>query len=266
MTPSGGALSQIPALSSFEPFLKPLTVGGSLPDADTMNAVGQHLAPYRFVHQELMGRRRRRKKTSIDSQMSFEEQVINRQEIRHRSHNRHDMLNGLVWLSLPKTKVMLHRLSYEARGPLPRQRTLVQQRFAQFDEAGVICLAPTPTAQQRLVATLADLDAADTLKEQVIMGLGLQFLVFGHGLLETLLEAPTVTPIYAMAYCMLAPQPLALPSIDQHLAVQMSKQQEFLYGRHWGSLSARLLSRTDVIFVHSSLPHNNSVLTLDTCK
>ena len=100
-------------------------------------------------------------------------------------HNLHDLFNGLMWLTYPQTKRRLNALQAEQiallgtigpRGPLRDALTL-------FDENSAVLQAPS-----KLVDALRRRDRHTLFIDERAMWKSAQLVVFGHALLEKLMQ------------------------------------------------------------------------------
>lgn len=169
------------ALATPQPWLLPhlppaervLRAGDSASVATALNAACEDTATVRFVEHAAL--------PSGEAYESF----IRRTGCVPTRENLHDLFNGLMWLSYPRTKARLNELQAEhiaangiggTRGPLRDALTL-------FDENAAILQAPPPLAEA--------LHARDW--ETLFVGerdawRSTRLVVFGHALLEKLMQ------------------------------------------------------------------------------
>lgn len=99
--------------------------------------------------------------------------------------NLHDLFNGLVWLSYPRTKRRLNRLQAEqiARLGTSGPRGAVRDALTVFDENAALLLAPA-----ELLEALRCRDWHRLFIVNRSMWSSAQLIVFGHALLEKLMR------------------------------------------------------------------------------
>ena len=106
-----------------------------------------------------------------------------------RAHNRHDLLNALVWLTFPKSKSILNARHYHAlieeQASGNARRGAVRDVNTLLDESGVI----VAYADNELAGLLRNFEWKELFwqrREQVRTWMG--FHLFGHGLYEKALQ------------------------------------------------------------------------------
>lgn len=116
---------------------------------------------------------------------NYEQRIHLRGEIQTRLENWHDYLNLLVWLTFPSIKGQLNQIQFQqsmlqrARGL--KNRTVIQQKLAHFDECGVIVVSSDP----RLLKLLRNHQWQELFHEHSEqVGRTIEFFIFGHGLYE----------------------------------------------------------------------------------
>ena len=120
---------------------------------------------YYFRKQEYLGQRKRRalkKKYGLSPLGFYLKSIVVDQCIWHREQNWHDFFNGLIWLSFPLSKKLLHQRAWESY--LGRSgvgnRSAGEDELTRFDEGGIV-------------------EYVDAVGHT-------QQLIFGHGLLESM--------------------------------------------------------------------------------
>jgi hypothetical protein len=182
------ALLQSPLFAPLHPILAEFWTDG-LPTLQDCNALlaTRHPPitvksgiPLRFVAQQ-------RGKLPFEAQ--YEPRCYLKGEVPTRTHNWHDLLNTLVWLTFPKTKAVLNARHYHAlmeeRASGNPVRGAVRDVNTLLDESGVIVVY----ADAELGALLRDFQWKELFwqrREQVRAGMG--FYLFGHGLFEKALQ------------------------------------------------------------------------------
>lgn len=115
------------------------------------------------------------------------EQRIRDGRIATREHNWHDLLNALVWMRYPRTKLALNAAQcadIETVGP--RQRTRAQCAMTHFDEAGAVVLCSDP----QLIEMWDEHDWHGLFwRQREAWNTRIAVLVFGHAILELALQA-----------------------------------------------------------------------------
>jgi|SRR6478735_4326622 len=111
---------------------------------------------------------------------SFDRLLARTKSIPTRLHSFHDLLGGLIWLHFPALKTAIHQAQLAgepaARGPRENAAT-------HLDESGVLVLSSEPTFFESLTA----LDWVRVFWERrAQLSQTTRFLVFGHGLLDSL--------------------------------------------------------------------------------
>lgn len=144
-----------------------------LPLHEALNA--QAGAPVRFVPQ-----------AQLPAGTPYERYIFESGEVPVRE-GLHDFFNGLCWLAFPQAKAALNRLQAAEieRLGIAGRRGPVRDAITVFDENGALLAAPTALWEalqarewRRLFGELRPLWSAA------------QLVVFGHALLEKLVEAP----------------------------------------------------------------------------
>ena len=217
-------LASCPPLRSYRKAHELFHMSPHLPDASELNAAFPHLNPYHFVPQA--------QKIRGQEVLSFDEQVATKKEIRHRANHLHDYLNALVWCYFKKSKHIAHLKSYQHRNPKsPKNRTLIQQRLAQFDEAGMLALVPTQREKEALLALMQN--RSSQVPQEVFSSV--KWLCYGHSLMELILLGKT-HPIFPMVYVDLWTEDLEL-----FLAEKLGEPQKFFFEQGWGSVELHLI-------------------------
>lgn len=115
----------------------------------------------------------------------YEERIYARGEVQVRDANWHDLLNALVWLTFPRTKVALNARHHQAlrvqQASGARNRGPVQDALTLFDEGGVI-VAASDSGLLRLVESFAWKELFWHARARVVSGM--RFFLFGHALYE----------------------------------------------------------------------------------
>ena len=150
--------------------------------------VVQRGLPLRFVRQEC---------GKLPFEAQYEPRCYLKGEVPTRARNWHDLLNALVWLTFPSTKVAINARHYHALidakpgksaadGAASRsERGAVRDANTLFDESGVVVVC----ADAELAGLLRDFEWQELFcrrREQVRAEMG--FYIFGHGLYEKALH------------------------------------------------------------------------------
>jgi hypothetical protein len=111
--------------------------------ADTLNTANKRhggASDYVFIDQDKMQ----------DSRY-YEEIIFQDSCIPTRNNSLHDYFNGLIWLTYPKTKVLLNQLHWQDIQALGhKKRTPRRDRITHFDECGIILLTNKIELRQKL--------------------------------------------------------------------------------------------------------------------
>ena len=158
---------------------------GSLPGIGALNQLAQR-NPHPVVNAN--GHAIRFAAQNIDpAALSYEAQIFASGIVPTRANNIHDLFNALVWLSFPHTKAALNARHMAAgsattgsgnRGPAQDALTL-------FDECGVVVISDQPELLQ-LISAFQWKELFWKRREAVKQHM--RFFVFGHGLMEQLLN------------------------------------------------------------------------------
>lgn len=179
MTPALASLAE--ALNTPAPWLLPylsvaqkvVTAAKSDSVADALNAAGGD-AEVRFVEQ-----------AELPGDEPYESYIARTARVPTRD-NLHDLFNGLVWLSYPKTKRRLNVLHAEEialRGDVTGTRGPLRDALTLFDENAAILQAPPA-----LVAALRSRNWQTLFVESRAEWKSTRLAIFGHALLEKLMQ------------------------------------------------------------------------------
>ena len=125
-------------------------------------------------------------KLQSDLSLGYEQQVYLKGHLPTRLQHWHDYLNCLVWRLFPKTKACLNARQFaEFEKTQSLTRTVIQQCFAHFDETGIVIICHCPKLAELLIHQQWH-DLFYTHRQAVIDNM--QWIIFGHGLYEKLLN------------------------------------------------------------------------------
>lgn len=111
---------------------------------------------------------------------SYDRAIARTSRIPTRQHNFHDLLGALVWLHFPELKTAIHRVHLNQPG---LSRSAAQNAATHLDESGVLVLS----RDAALLDTLVRLNFRELFEQRrEELQQHMQFLGFGHGLLDTL--------------------------------------------------------------------------------
>jgi len=183
-----GALLQSPLFAPLHPILAELGSEGfpAIEDCNALLAARQPTItvqsgkPLRFVPQ-------RRGKLPFEAQ--YEPRCYLTGELQMRTHDWHDLLNALVWLTFPNTKAVLNASHYhelmEERASGNTMRGAVRDMNTLLDESGVI-VAYTDAELAVLLRNFRWKELFWQRRRQVNAKMG--FYLFGHGQYEKALQ------------------------------------------------------------------------------
>lgn len=124
---------------------------------------------------------------SVRQAGGYEAYVARHGVVPTRSRNWHDLLNAMMWGQFPKSKLALNQLqlsdlaTQRSRG----ERTPRQAVATHFDELGLLLISQ----EVSLLEAIAELRWQDALlQRREEFGRQVRAVVFGHGLLEAMLE------------------------------------------------------------------------------
>lgn len=192
------ALLQSPLFAPLHPVIAKLD-GSNFPTLQDCNTLltahqppitVQRGLPLRFVEQEY---------GKLPFEAQYEPRCYLKGEVPTRTHNWHDLLNALAWLTFPSTKAIINARHYHAltdalpdkgaagsAGAVPRsERGAVRDVNTLFDESGVIVVS----TGAELTTLLRDFKWQELFwqrREQVQTEM--DFYLFGHGLYEKALH------------------------------------------------------------------------------
>lgn len=212
MTPVLASLAE--ALRTPAPWIEPYTsVARQVLDAATSNSVADALNAARG---DLIGGLRFVEQAALPHGESYESFIFRTACVPTRD-NLHDLFNGLMWLSYPKTKRRLNVLQAEqlallgnaaTRGPLRDALTV-------FDENAAILRASVPLIealrQRNWNALFLDLRA---------QWASAQLVVFGHALLEKLLQPRKAITAHVWLVAEISDESLAASLDPERLAAK----------------------------------------------
>lgn len=160
------------------------------------------------------------------SNLSYEEFIAARAQVPTRSDNWHDLFNGLIWLSFPRTKKLLNQLHIEDIKRFgSRKRSPRRDRITHFDECGLVLAY----SNNELIEALAEHRWQWTLFEQRhCWGKQIEALVFGHANLEMLLN-PFIGLTGKWLAVEVAPDFFSLPKPAQWAALDKKLAQHIQY-------------------------------------
>jgi hypothetical protein len=183
------ALLESPLLTPLHPILADLESGyfPTLHDCNALLAARhppitvQNGMALHFVAQEVG-------KLSFEAQ--YEPRCYLKGEVQMRANNWHDLFNALVWLTFPKTKVIINARHYQVLTngtelPTNAGRGAVRDVNTLLDESGMIVVY----ADAELGVLLRDFQWKELFwrrREQVRARMG--FFLFGHGLYQKALQ------------------------------------------------------------------------------
>lgn len=111
----------------------------------------------------------------------YEARIFLRGELQVRRANWHDLLNVLVWLTFPRSKVALNARHYRASAAQDGNRSRLQDALTLFDEGGVIVAACDP----RLLELVQGFQWKELFwRERAQLMSRMRFFLFGHALYE----------------------------------------------------------------------------------
>ncbi len=170
--------------------------------AEALNTVSH--SPVRFVSQ-----------SDLPEGQAYEQFIFDTQTVPTRD-NLHDFFNGLCWLTFPQTKKKLNQLQAAqlALGGVQQTRGPVRDALTLFDENAAFLLAPQP-----LWDALIDRDWQRLFVELRPMWQGAQLVLFGHALLEKLVNPRK--PITAHIY-RAQPATDSIASLDAWIAADIT--------------------------------------------
>jgi|GEM_PF-4917235 hypothetical protein len=190
------------------------------PEPDDWNAQAPFFPDLRFAPEIRPGSRRRRKEKkearSRPGLRSYEAQIFEAARIPTRLGHPHDFFNAMMWLSYPQSKLELHRKAYclqkdsEALAS-PNRRSPLIDRLTCFDEGGVFFVLDAQLDDKAIEDLLGS--RLDHEKFRLIQRYRTDFHVFGHGLLECLLNGQ----IDLNVSCLILPTLTTSLSLDEHL-------------------------------------------------
>lgn len=153
--------------------------------------------------------------SALPDGQAYEQFIFDTRTVPTRD-NLHDFLNGLCWLTFPKTKTKLNQLQAEqlAVDGVQQTRGAIRDALTLFDENAAFLLAPQPLWDaliardwQRLFVALRPMWA------------DAQLILFGHALLEKLVSPRK--PITAHVY-LVQPALHSMASLDAWIAADIS--------------------------------------------
>lgn len=154
--------------------LRPIVAGlGARSVAEALNAVAGGRADLpMFVDQ-----------AALPAEEPYESFIARTHDVPTRN-NAHDLFNGLMWLSYPRTKWRLNALQVEQLGitGVRGSRGAVRDALTLFDENAALMRAPS-----RLIDALRTRDWQALFLHRRALWQSVQLVVFGHALLEKLL-------------------------------------------------------------------------------
>jgi Protein of unknown function (DUF3025) len=180
------ALIQVPLFLPLHPILAHLDTA-NFPTISDLNAqlvtkpINVKLGPsLQFVPQE---------SGPLRFESQYEPRCYLTGEVQTRTHNWHDLLNALVWLTFPKAKAAINKRHFmalnSASEPEGSQRGKVRDMATLLDESGVIVFSANPELADKLMAfQWKDLFWQHRSQTESAMG----FFIFGHGLYEKCLQ------------------------------------------------------------------------------
>lgn len=140
--------------------------------------------PLRFVPQE---------SGKLPFEAQYEPRCYLKGEVQMRANNWHDLFNALVWLTFPKSKILLNARHYHAlkeeRGSGNKIRGAVRDVNTLLDESGVIVVYSSVNSGADLAGLLRDFKWKELFwqrRKQTRAEMG--FYLFGHGLYEKALQ------------------------------------------------------------------------------
>ena len=158
---------------------------GLVPGIDALNQLTQHHAQpivtasghaIRFAAQNL-----------DPAALSYEAQIFASGVVPTRPNNIHDLFNALIWLTFPQTKATINGRHIAARGGHSGtgNRGPVQDALTLFDECGVVVVSD----QTELLELIAAFQWKELFwKRRDAVKQHMRFFLFGHGLMEQLLN------------------------------------------------------------------------------
>ncbi|WP_036596062.1 DUF3025 domain-containing protein [Ottowia thiooxydans] len=160
--------------------------------ADALNSVST--APVRFLPQH-----------ALTEGQAYERFIFEKRAVPTRD-NLHDFLNGLIWMSYPRTKLRLNALQAQeiARDGVQSTRGPVRDAVTVFDENGAVFAAPEP-----LVMALRERRWSDLFGPLRPLWQQARLWILGHAALEKL-----VSPYKSITAHVIA-APTGLETVDQ---------------------------------------------------
>ena len=120
----------------------------------------------------------------------YEQRIYLKGEVQTRLENWHDFFNAFIWMRFPKIKTLVNNLHYQEflcqhqRGKA-KQRTMLQNQLAHFDECGIIVLSKSETLLE-LIRTHRWHDLFWRNRARLEAEMSFEF--FGHALYEKALN------------------------------------------------------------------------------
>lgn len=224
------------------------------PSVRELDAILGPLAGVRFEPQAPA--RSRRSTRVLDVASRYDGMIATRGVVPSREGSLHDILNALVWASLPATKRAIHARQYavmRAHVPsdatrMPNARPREADVLAMLDEGGLVFAVRTPEARAALERALVTGEADAVAASARTLAIEVQ--VLGHAVLEHLAEAREGDP-RAAAYVVVVEREapaggdvdaaLARGPIDRALALRVAEHGAMLAPPPWPAVPVRAL-------------------------
>lgn len=185
------------------------------------------LAPLTFVKMEKKPRRQRRSEVRLEG--LYDGSIALRGEVFCLEASYHDLLNAVVFAAFPRSKRTLHARQFAAlerwadvtAARLPGKRTREQDALTIFDEGGVV-LAMSDEAHEAWQKSRTQTQLVPESDDIIA-------LLFGHALLEHLLEGHLAIRASAVVCVLKAPLvgDALLNEVDRQLTARLSDPNQF---------------------------------------
>lgn len=261
-----------PIATAMAPALRALLAGTlGQPGVEDLGRILSPPAGVRFAPQAAA--RGRRGAKVIDLASRYDGTIATRGVVPTREGSLHDILNALVWASLPTTKRAIHTRQFavmKAHVPgdatrMPNARPREADVLAMLDEGGLVFVVGSAEARAALERTL---QTGDVEKIAVAVGsLEAEVLILGHAVLEHVAEerdgdprAAAYVVVVGSAGALDAAVPRAdaasarLGAVDRALATCVSDAGQMTGPPPWPAVPVRALQTAMAVMPRSGEP------------
>jgi len=167
-----------------------LVLPNQYPDLEKLNLWLNQLQPNLLNSNNKLVKFAKQGTSFVNFEDGYEQSIYLKGDVQTRHNNWHDFFNALIWMRFPEIKKLVNSLQYQDffnqnKIGKVKQRTVIQNQLAHFDECGVIVLSKS----KELLNLLKNHQWHElfwTKREEVQSYM--RFEIFGHALYEKALK------------------------------------------------------------------------------